>query len=486
VDLSDEALSLMRAAAQLQKQNRPEEAIAAYRAILDRWPGLADAWYNLGVVQRRTMRVAEALVSYQRALERNIDRPEEVCLNRSVIYSDFMRDPDAAARELKIALRVNPAYTPAMLNLANLHEDLGQRNEAIALYENILALQPQHFEALARRANATALNDIDVRLVERVQVAVSAATDDAGRASLGFALGRLLDAQARYPEAFAAYAAANQAGLAGAQQLGLAYGRAEQQDFVDRAIALEPLPPARRSPAAPQPVFIVGMFRSGSTLAEQLLSYLPGVAAGGELDFLPRLISTELMPYFEAQRALDPEALDGIAARYGAALRAVSPTATYVTDKRPDNFLFLGLIKRIFPGAKIVHTTRNPLDNCLSIFFLHLDVRMTYALDLMDTAHFYREYRRLMAHWKSQFGDDMFDLNYDELVRNPTATFGGLCAFLGLEWDGRLPQIPAARAPVKTASVWQVREPLYTTSSGRAAHYPRELAALKTYLADLP
>ena len=118
--------------------------------------------------------------------------------------------------------------------------------------------------------------------------------------------------------------------------------------------------------------------------------------------------------------------------------RGCSPDAAVVTDKRPDNFLYVGLIKSLFPDARIVHTTRDPLDNCLSVHFLHLDHAMGYALDLMDTAHYYRQYRRLMAHWKSLYGDDILDFDYDTFVRDPGPAVERLLAFCGLDWEERL------------------------------------------------
>jgi hypothetical protein len=156
-----------------------------------------------------------------------------------------------------------------------------------------------------------------------------------------------------------------------------------------------------------------------------------------------------------------------------------------VIDKRPDNFLYVGLIKGLFPDARIVHTIRNPLDNCLSIYFLHLDQQMSYALGLMDIGHYFREYRRLMTHWKRMFAADIFDFDYDALVSEPEPTLQRLCSFLGLKWGGGVPQAAPAGRSIKTASVWQVREPLYRHSSGRARHYADELNELHDYLADL-
>ena len=159
-------------------------------------------------------------------------------------------------------------------------------------------------------------------------------------------------------------------------------------------------------------------------------------------------------------------------------VRALPPhPGLLLTDKRPDNFLHIGLIKTLFPGAKIVHTRRNPLDNLLSLYFLHLDPGMAYALDLKDSAHWYGQYERLMAHWKSLFPNYIFDVDYDELVRDPKPVIEGLLDFLRLEWDDGLLDFHQGGAPVKTASVWQVRQPLHPRSSGRWLNYRTQLEA---------
>jgi len=477
---------MLREATQLQRQNRVPEAIDAYQGILARWPGMADCWFNLAVLQRQARRLADALDSYQKALNAGVSRPEEAHLNRSVIYTDYLGQHAAAERELKAALSINPAFTPALLNLANLYEDLGRRPEAQAIYERILALDPRCFEALARFANLQPPTAADPILIERLKRAIAdGAASAAERASLGFALGRMQDAAGDYPAAFAAIDAANQASRASAAPNIVSYDRAQQHAFVDRLISGGTMQPRRLGEMRPRPIFICGMFRSGSTLTERLLSGIQGVAAGGEIDFLPRIVGSELLPFPESLAALPRRRLDDIAERYQAELKRVADTADYVIDKRPDNFLYIGLIKSLFPDARIVHTVRNPLDNCLSIYFLHLDQQMSYALDLKDIGHYFREYRRLMTHWKSMFGSDIFDFDYDALVKEPKPALERLCAFLGLEPPDALPQAAPAALAVKTASVWQVREPLYRTSSGRSRHYAEQLTELRDYLADL-
>lgn len=484
--MSDESTPdrLVREALALDRQGRLAEAIAAYQAILARWPALPDCWYSLAYLQRRAGLFAAALASYQRALDLGVKRSQEVHLNRGVIFSDHLRRPDEARRELEAALTIDPAYVPALMNLANLHEDLGRREEAEAAYERILALEPRCFEALARQACLRKVVADDDPLIERLRSALADSTaGPADRASLGFALGRALDACGSYEAAFAAYSGANRDSRESAVPGAARYDRNLEERLVDRLMAAFPATHGNSACGGrPQPIFVCGMFRSGSTLVEQLLAGHPRVGAAGELDFLPQAAQGLLAPFPESLASAPASRLAAIAEHYRSTLRALFPDADLVTDKRPDNFIYIGLIKTLFPDARIVHTTRDPLDTCLSIFFLHLDQRMSYALDLMDIGHHYLMYRRIMAHWKGIYGADILEVGYDDLVREPRPVMEGLLSFLGLEWDERCLTVPSTGRAIRTASAWQVREPLYQRSSGRASHYARQLAELSRYL----
>lgn len=487
---------MLEEALRLEAQGHVPEAIAAYERLLGRWPALPDAWYNLAVLQRRRRQFSAALSSYQQALNRGVKKPEEVHLNRGVIYSDYLRQDDAAERELKAALSHNPNYAPALFNLANLHEDFGRRQMAARVYQRLLALDPQSARVLARYARLRTYADLNDPLIERLRQ-VHSRTDItlADRASLEFELGRALDECQDYAAAFDMYSAANAHSRQSAPPGTAGYDRGLAERYTERLIAAFPAASAVGSrPAAtaaatevataaapPRPIFVCGMYRSGSTLTEQLLAGHARLAAGGELDLLPNAVQTDLAPFPESIAVVLPQRLKALAAEYRQSLGDMFPGAAYVTDKRPENYLNIGLIKLLFPDAKIVHTTRNALDNCLSIYFLHLDQRMNYALNLMDIGHHYRQYLRLMRHWKTLYGADILDIDYDALVREPKPVVEELLSFLGLDWDERCLTVSPGRA-VKTASVWQVREPLYQRSSGRARHYEKELAELRNYL----
>ncbi|MHB8478513.1 MAG: tetratricopeptide repeat-containing sulfotransferase family protein [Steroidobacteraceae bacterium] len=482
--------SLVKQAMDLDRQGRMAEAIAVYQHVLASWPGLPNCWYNLALLQRKTGEYSAALASYQEALERHVAEPEAVHLNRGVIFSDYLHQYEAAEREFNTALHLNPSFIPALINLANLHEDLGRRDLAAAAYERILALAPDSPQILARYAALESFSTMDDPLIGRLRQALAQpGISAADRASVEFALGRALDAIHAYDAAFDVYRSANRHSRESAGPGFRDYDLKFEERFTERLIAAFPCaarPAAHPGTVAPdsppRPIFVCGMFRSGSTLAEQLLAGHPQVRAGGELDFLPRTVQTRLAPFPESVASLSQPMLESLAAEYRGLLRGFFPEAVYVTDKRPDNFLYIGLIKMLFPHAKIVHTSRDALDNCLSIYFLHLDQVKSYALDLMDIGHHYVQYLRLMAHWKTLFGADILDLDYDALVKDPQPAVERTLAFLGLDWDERCLSVPPAGRAVKTASVWQVREPLYRRSSGRARHYERQLGALRDYL----
>ncbi|MEE7560992.1 sulfotransferase, partial [Xanthomonas sp. Kuri4-2] len=261
---------------------------------------------------------------------------------------------------------------------------------------------------------------------------------------------------------------------------------ARRTDALIAAFGPSPETPAAAAADDAQPLFICGMFRSGSTLLEQVLSRHPQVRAGGELDLLPQLVAQCLQPFPAAAGALSRAQLDALAARYRQHARQVfgdTGAARYLSDKRPDNFLLIGLIKRLFPAARIVHTARDPLDNGLSIFLQQLNPqRFDYAGRLEDIGHFYGEYRRLMAHWTACYPQSLHTFDYDAFVRAPAPTLAALLRFLDLPWAPDCLQFHRAQRAVRTGSYWQVRQPLHADACGRWRHYREPLAPLREAL----
>jgi Tfp pilus assembly protein PilF len=482
-----DALHILRVCAeQLLQAGRIAEAIEAYVRLLAQHPELPDSWYNLAYLQERARRYEAALDSYRQALDRGVAFPEEIHVNRAVILAEHLHRIDEATNELNAALARNPRYVPALVNLGNIHEQRGERESALEAYERVLAIDAGHALALARLPNLHSTAPTPEPLIARLRQAIARpGASAAERADVGFGLGKALDSAGAYDEAFAAYTAANRDSRASAGPDGARYDAAGQERYVERLIRAFPAaaPCTTGTDRRPPPIFICGMFRSGSTLVEQILASHSHVTAGGEIDLLPQMAAEHLGPLLrQSPGPVDVARLRPLSSRYLDGLAARFPGAYRITDKRPDNFLHIGLIKTLFPDARIVHTRRDPIDNCLSVFFLHLSHAMPYALDLLDTAHWYRQHQRLMAHWKSLYGEAILEVDYDNLVVDPKPSLEALLAHCGLAWEDACLSFHQTRSIVMTPSAWQVRQPLYARSSGRWRHYEHHLAPLREAL----
>jgi tetratricopeptide (TPR) repeat protein len=452
-------------AARLEQGGRIADAEAAYRRLIGEGPQSPVARFNFACFLRRRGRLEEALEEHQSALDLGIEQPEEVLSNMAVIQAELKRDA-AAKLLLERALALNPTYIPALYNLALQHEETGNRAEALRLFRAILEIDPNWHEALVRIAHAETVRDPDGDVVKRLRRSLRRSNlDPLARESLHFALGKALDDCGRYEEAFEQYALGNAASRPRLAR----YDRAAVDASVSRVLAeFGPALIARATPVSDAPlVFVTGMFRSGSTLFEQVLAAHPRVTAGGEIEYFMRV------PF-----SFEPADWPPVAQGYLDWLARTFPGREIVTNKRPDAFALLGMLKASFPNARFVNTVRDPRDTALSIWFQQFDGRLGYAADLGDIAFHYAQYRRLMAHWKGLFGDSIFDANYDAYVQDPRAVTERLLAFLGLDWHEGCLDFRNNPTRVRTASVAQVREPVYRRSSGRWRNYERQLAAL--------
>ncbi len=474
---------LRQRAVRAMREGRVDDGIAAYRQLLAIAPDSTEAWYNLGYLLRCARSFEPALDAYGEALARGIDRPEDVHLNRAVILSEFLARDGDAERELRAAIALNPRFATGWLNLGMLYEDRGDAAAARDSYARVLAIDPRHARALARTSAIDVFEGKARAVPARLTpVLANPRLPAADAAEIGFALGGALDALGRYDDAFAAFQRANQAAKSAAPPA-LRYDRAAQERLVDALIAMPPAP--RGASDDWSPIFVCGLFRSGSTLVEQILSRHSRVTKGGELEILPAQVETRLQPYPDRLAAATSDELAAVRDAYLAEVRALYPNADVLTDKRPDNFLHIGLIKHLFPSARIVHTTRSLRDTMLSVWFLHFDDSVRYGHALDDIVHWFGQYRRLMAHWSHLYGGDIHDIAYEDVVATPRETIAAMLGFCGLDWQDAVMAEQGADDVVRTASVWQVRQPLHGRSAGRWRNYARHIAPFVDQLDDV-
>ena len=475
--------SLLQQARNLTRTGQVSLAIQAYRTLLTSFPTDAESWYNFAVLLRQTGNYPAALSAYDQALQNHVSSPEEVHLNKAVLLLDAFRDAERCEAELKTALEIRPDYIPALFNLGGLQEDLGKRDAAYATYQRLLELEPDNAEFLARRAgleNAKSTKDASVlELQERLEKTDLTSAD---RAILGFALGRQLDGCGAWDAAFNAYREANEQSRRHAPKY-----RYSSEAEKSRLESLQTAFPVTSSVTAleqvgfSEPTFILGMFRSGSTLVEQVLSGHPDIGSGGELDMLAHISrSLGRQPHHIANAPTDK--VENARKHYQALINKIGQGRKIVTDKRPENFWEIGLIKRLFPKAKIIHTRRHPLDNCLSVYFQHLHPSLSYAMDLDACAEHLLIERQMMAHWKQLWPEDIMTVDYADMVLKPEETISGVLSFLGLPWNEACLRFYETPNIVRTASVWQVRQALHAKSLGRWKLYDAHLQAIRNRL----
>ena len=460
----------------LARRGQYEAAIQCYERLMSHKPRHADSRYNYALLLKQIGRLEASLEQYQKALSLGISNREEVFSNMSLVLSALNRHGEAESA-LEKALACNRRHVPALYNLGLLHEEHGRREEARQLFRRVLKQAPGHPDALARLAY-TKTADIDDAIIARLtEAAASPELSDADRETLLYALGKVHDDCGRFDEAFDYYSQANHLSR---DRTG-SYERQDHEALIDalmdplKTVRIDNLAPVSDAPL----VFICGMFRSGSTLLEQMLGAHPALVAGGELTWF-----NDQAPLPDGLASLDEPALQRIGLGYLDHLRQLFPDSARVIDKRPDNYLYIGIIGRLFPNARFLNTRRQPLDNCLSVYFQQLTDDFKYSNEVLDVGHYYLQYRRLMSWWRQQLPGRIIDVAYDELVKDPEPILRTALAFLDLDWDPACLDFHERDNRVRTASVWQVRQPLHLQSSGRWENYEAQLAPLREYFQD--
>ena len=454
--------------AQDRKWNK---AVAALQRVIALVPDDAAAKLELGRVLVSAGRGAEAVAHFQK-LRQLFPGKREVRYGLAAAYESAGRIADAA-KELRDTVTEIPGLLDAVDKLGVYAANMGRFDEAKTFFDAALAFYPDSPDLLYDAAtNTKALSNAEG--IARIETVLSKETHEPRRALLHFALGKIHDDRGAYAEAFANFKAAND--IADRSQ---AYDADAWTAYTDRIIAtFTPAYFAARQgfgSKSIKPIFIFGMPRSGTTLVERIIAAHPEVAAGGEPVFLRGL--TDALPerlgvaksYPECAAAVDEAAAADLARAYLDFLDSWAPGADRVTDKVPANYYHLGLLAVMFPKATYVHVRRDPVDTCLSCYVTNL--RHGYSHDLVKLGRHYRDYARLMAHWRKVLPVPFLEVDYEDLVRDQEGVSRRLVAHCALPWDGRCLDFHKGEGAVRTASIWQVRQPMYKSSVGRWRSY---------------
>ncbi|NNF51607.1 MAG: hypothetical protein HKN59_04130 [Gammaproteobacteria bacterium] len=464
----------------------------------------------MGLIAFQLNRPGEAHSYLERAAEH---APEEARYLCDLALPCFARgDLQAGIARIDQALALQPDYLPALERKSAALMQLNRSSEALPLFETLAERDrhPQRVmslalclrslgkldearshleEMLARHASCgqgwwllaglrRATRETDH--LRAMESALESATNVDDKVPLLFALAKEHEDVGDFDHAFERYAEAN-----ALRRKGLAYDIEKDAALFARIMARDKAPaPARRAALADEdtPIFVVSMPRTGSTLVERILGAHSKVCAAGELPLVSRLVNgisaRKGMPYPQALENISKGDLDAMRHAYLSRSRQWRDGSRYFVDKMPVNFLYLGLLAKIFPAAVFVHVYRNPVDTCLSCYRQLFGDYYQFSYDLGELGNWYGMYRELMAHWRRLLPGRILDVEYEALVSDPDAEARRLLEHCGLDWEPACLEFMEGGRAVRTPSAEQVRRGIYSDSVGRWKHYEGRLEPL--------
>lgn len=471
----------------------PGKSKVLFEAFTQLHPKRHEGWLFLAEALFRLYHFSEAREMAEKAIALKPDAVQAyVVLGKA---ANNLRDFEAACRYNRKGLEYDPQNPTLLRNLGAALQFMGDQAAAEAFYHEQLEKNP-HFYAAYDGLGYTLreCSGNEPWLVEGERIAEEVEDTAEGVDSLYFGLGTLFRKAGNREKSWKyleKYHAVSLRGIGGNPPDLMAQDYRITTGFFTREHLAQPeLKRARPHPRT-QPVFIVGMPRSGTTLVEQILDSHSRVTGCGELRELNAFTNNIPFyygidkPYPESLRAMSEANLQDLANRYmRAMLDGVAADQHYAIDKSPFNFYRLGQIYQLFPEAKIIHCTRNPMDICVSVYTNRFPANMYWAHSMEHIGTFYSYYRKVMAHWQEALPMPVHTISYETMVAEPKEQTEALLNFLELDWEDACLSFHENKRAVDTASVWQVRQPIHTKSVARWRKYEKELQPFIAAIGD--
>jgi tetratricopeptide (TPR) repeat protein len=450
-------------------------------------PSFDAARHNYAVVLNRQSKQKEALPQVEQLLAKEPRNPNYLNLKAAILA--HLGDSDDSIKVYEAVLAEYPRQPKVWMSYGHCLKTAARQEDSVAAYRRAIGLEPSLGEAYWSLANLKTFrfSDADMRAMAEALARTHLSDDD--RLHFEFALGKALEDEGSYADSFAHYAAGN-----AIRKQQHPYNADEDSRFVNRCKAqyAPEFFDKRKSAGAqsPEPIFIIGLPRAGSTLIEQILASHSMVEGTMELPDLPQ-IARELAghergheaPFFEALAAQRSSELRVLGERYLDATRIYRKTdAPFFIDKMPNNWLSVGLIHLILPNAKIIDARRHPLGCCFSAFKQHFARGQNFSYDLSDLGRYYRAYVELMAHVDKVLPGRVHRVFYESMIEDTEVEVRRLLDYCGLPFEERCLKFYENERAVRTASSEQVRRPIFRDAMDHWRHYEAWLGPLKQAL----
>ncbi len=462
--------------------NRFDSAIANYNLAIKHDPEHAEALNNAGTALTSLEKYEDAIDSFNKALKIN---PDYVKAHSNLgLALSALGDGDGAMMHYDRALEINPLFVPAYNNKGILLMNTGKRDESIACFKKALELN-ENYSRAERHLSMVDSDQARIPIIKQKLSRAGILKNDL--INYHFGLGNIYEKNSSYDEAFIHYKKANDL-VRGS----INYSRKGFSSHVDRLISTYTTDYIKKikeyGNKSDVPVFVVGMPRSGTTLVDQIISSHPDVSSVGERRFMADFVykANELIDpgqaYPECMASINKKIVSKLSAEYLALLKSSPGNAIRVVDKTPGNFIRIGLIKTLFPNAKIVHCSRSPLDTCLSIYTRYFHYGHEYSYNLIELGNYYHDYQRLMLHWKTIFTEDIYEVIYENLVNNQEKLTREILKFLNLDWSENCLNFYRNKRVIQTDE-YHVLGPIHSRSVDKWKNYEPHLQPLADIIA---
>ena len=456
-------------------EHRFKEALRWLRALLDFAPDHVGGLVALAFALRQCDEPEAALEAAQRAVSLSPESAEAAnALGGALQACDA---PVAAVAAFTRAASL-PGITRAQSlgNIANLNMEIGRKDVAQTQYEALVAEYPLSASGWFNLASLRRVKAGDV-VIERLRAVLQTGSDLSANDQMlvHFGLGKALGDIGDSVGAFHHFDIGNRL-----KRATISYDADGVSQWMREIAAAYPATSLEGQGGCPSamPIFVLGMPRSGTTLVEQILASHTAIHGAGELRFLQQMVEgvgafpRDFTALTAGQRTQFGEA-------YAARLAKLARGHAHVVDKMPANFLYAGLIRQMLPGARIIHCRRDPVDTCLSCYSNLFAGEQAFTYDQVELGRFHRDYQELMAHWRAILPETHFlEVDYEAVVDDLEGQARRMLAFLGLPWDPACLEFHRTERPVRTASVNQVREPIYRSSTGKWRQHAAQLQPL--------
>ena len=449
-------------------------------------PGFVAAWHDLGSVLKELNRFEEAVKALQEAVR--LDPANAVTHYFYGAALAMAAQPEAAIEAYRKAVDLDPDLSGAYLGLGHVLKTVGDQDGGVAAYRRAIELRPDFGEIYYSLSNLKTFKFSDQEIAGMEERVGNNALPIDCQVHFAFSLGKAYEDKADYAAAFRYYELANRR-----HRETIAYDPVQTEvahEKIRKAFSLEFFEHQAQMGTGcrdPDPIFILGLPRSGSTLLEQILashSLVDGTSELPDISMIAQSVTNKAhgRTFPISMPELTSEELTALGKQYLSQTQRHRGSAPFFTDKMPNNFAYVGFIKAILPNAKIIDARRHPMDSCVGCFKQHFAKGQTFTYDLFELGEFYLEYERMMTHWDAVLPGQVLHVEYENVVSDLETQVRRLLEFCGLEFEQSCVNFHETKRAVRTASSEQVRQPIYQGSLATWKRFGSDLDVLREVL----